>query len=166
MNMRHTEQPLNGVDEKRSDTPTGYTEKSGNNGVRFAVRKPIQDAPGYTISTDGTPRKWGRKLDIHKGPGGLPAVYVDGRERFLDEIVAYAFFGPPPTNIRGMDVHHFDADPLNCAVTNLAWRVCPEWREYVSERSTKRDMRPDHLPVMPRRIPPDGMRPTRRTFYF
>jgi hypothetical protein len=131
-----------------------------------AERRPIRSIPGYTISADGIPRKWGRKLDIQKGPGGLPVIDVHGVELFLDEVVAHAFFGPPPVHIRGMTVIHFDDDSLNCAVTNLAWRVCAEWEAFQRERELTRTMRPDHLPVAVPRIPASGMRPTRRTFFF
>jgi hypothetical protein len=132
-----------------------------------ATRKPIRGIPGYEISADGIPRKWGRRIAIHKGTGDLPVIDVNGVELFLDEVVAHAFFGPPPTNIRGMTVVHFDGDQFNCAVTNLAWRVCAEWAEFQNEREHKRHMRPDHLPVVTPRIPPGGMRPTKqRTFFF
>jgi hypothetical protein len=66
-----------------------------------------------------------------------------------------------------MTVVHFDGDQLNCAVTNLAWRVYPEWTAFQRERELKRHMRPDNLPNPQKRIPPSGMRPTKqRTFFF
>ena len=40
--------------------------------TRRATRQSIRDIPGYTISADGIPRKWGRRLDIDKGPGAYP----------------------------------------------------------------------------------------------
>jgi hypothetical protein len=130
--------------------------------IRVEARRGIDDLPGYTISADGIPRKWNRRLPIHKGAGGLPVVDVDGVERLLDEIVATAFLGPPPAPLRGVTVVHFDGDDFNCAVDNLAWRIDREWLERRGDLQTMAWMRPDHLPVMIPRIPPNGMRPTKQ----
>jgi hypothetical protein len=124
-----------------------------------AERRAIEGVPGYTISADGVPRKWGRIIPIDKGPGGLPVIDVNGVELLLDEVVCRAFFGQPPRPIRGMTVVHFDGDLLNCAVTNLAWRVHPDWITRQRERSIAKVMRPDFLPVRPRHVPPEGMTP-------
>lgn len=121
-----------------------------------AERRSIQEIPGYTISADGVARKWGRRLPIHKGRGGLPVIEVARQELFLDEVVCWAFFGPPPQPLRGMTVVHFDGDLFNCAVTNLAWRVHPDWVARRRELSIARAMRPDFLPVAPPRTPPGG----------
>ena len=130
-------------------------------------RRPVVDAsPGYEISADGTPRKWGRQIPISKGLGGLPTVAVDGYERLLDEVVAWAFFGPPPDDIRGMTVVHFDNDPLNCRVDNLAWRRCDDYVNRRRELRTMKLMRPDHLQTVVPRMPARGIRPSRRILIF
>ena len=83
----------------------------------------------------------------------------------LDEVVAFAFLGSPPVDIKGATVLHFDGDAFNCRVDNLRWLVCPEWTEYATEREVRRLMRPDHLPNPQRRLPPEGQ-DRKRTFYF
>jgi hypothetical protein len=105
-------------------------------------RRLIEGAPGYQISADGTPRRYNRPLPITKDLGGLPTVNIGGIDRLLDEIVCYAFHGPPPYDIRGMTVSHFDGDMLNCAAGNLAWRVDPEW---LTKHLTLPLMRPSNL---------------------
>jgi len=89
-------------------------------------------------------------------------IDVCGVERFLDEVVCHAFLGDPPQPLRAMTVVHFDGDILNCAVTNLAWRVHPDWVARCEELSMMRAMRPDFLPAAEKRVPPEGMRPARR----
>jgi hypothetical protein len=125
--MRHAEGRPNEGAEKRSDTPTGYTESKGVDDSRGATRKPILGIPGYKINAAGIPWKWDREMRIEQGIAGLPVIFIFGEELLLDEVVARAFFGPPPINIRGMTVVHFDGDDFNCRVDNLAWRECPEW---------------------------------------
>jgi hypothetical protein len=105
-------------------------------------RRPIEGAPGYQISADGTARKWNRRIPITKNLGGFPTVNIGGIDRLLDEIVAFAFHGRPPYDIRGMTVTHFDANPFNCAADNIAWRVDPEW---LTKHQTLPLMRPSHL---------------------
>jgi hypothetical protein len=103
-------------------------------------RRSIEGAPGYQISADGTPRKWNRRLPITKDLGELPTVNIGGIDRLLDEIVAFAFHGRPPYDIRGMTVTHFNI--WNCAASNIAWRVDPEW---LTKHLTLPLMRPSNL---------------------
>lgn len=114
----------------------------------------VDASPGYEISADGTPRKWNRRMEISKGPGGLPTIEVDGLERLLDEVVAYAFQGRPERHISGMTVVHVDGDGWNCAASNLAWRVDPDWETRQWQRWHTKLMRPDFLPHRIPRTPP------------
>jgi hypothetical protein len=150
--MRHAEATQEAQATVRSDTPIGYTEGSGKMSSTRATRKSIRDIPGYTISADGIARKWNRKLDIHKGPRDLPVIDVNGVKHLLDEVVARAFLGPPPCDLRGVTVVHFDNDPLNCAVDNIAWRIDREWLESRVERQVQARMRPAYRRPTKQRI--------------
>jgi hypothetical protein len=136
VNMRHAEQPQGREQISAGDTPNGK--------LKVSSRRKIAGLTAYEISADGTPRKWGRRLPIHKGLGGLPVIDVNGVERLLDEVVARAFLGPPPCDLRGVTVVHFDNNPLNCAVDNIAWRIDREWLESRVERQVQARMRQDN----------------------
>jgi hypothetical protein len=105
-------------------------------------RRTIDGVPGYQISADGIARKWNRRLTITKDLGGFPTVNIGGIDRLLDEIVCFAFHGRPPYDIRGMTVTHFDGNLWNCAASNIAWRVDPEW---LTKHKTLPLMRPSNL---------------------
>ena len=132
--------------------------------VKAERRQMVDAPPQYQISADGTPRKWNRRLKITKDLGGLPTIRVEGGYRLLDEVVCWTFLGPPKRHINGMTVVHFDLDPFNCSVDNLAWRVDPEWLECVKGAKAHELMRPDHLQVRIPRIPPRHQR--RRMVFF
>jgi hypothetical protein len=123
--------------------------------IKVSSRRRIAGLAAYTISADGTPRKWGRPMLIDKGPGGLPVIVVNNEELLLDEVVAYAFLGRPPAPWQAMTVVHFDGDYWNCRVDNIRWQVCPEWADAEFERRARAMARPDNR------------RPTKqRTFFF
>ncbi|GLP83985.1 hypothetical protein TUM20984_54050 [Mycobacterium antarcticum] len=141
--MRHAEATITGLASERLDTPTGYNHDTVNEVSTRAERKSIEGIPGYTISTLGVPRLWGRPLNIDKQELlGVPVILVGDGERFLDEVVAMAFLGPPPAPIRGVTVLHFDGDVFNCRVDNLRWIVDPEWDALRTEHEMQFHMQP------------------------
>jgi hypothetical protein len=121
VNMRHADQMETKQQKSAGD--------GSNDKIKVSAWRNIGGLVAYTISACGTPRKWGREIHIDKGPGGLPVINVNKIELLLDEVVAWAFLGPPRAPLRAMTVVHFDGDDWNCQVDNLAWRVCPEWAE-------------------------------------
>lgn len=62
--------------------------------------------------------------------GEVQPAYADGSsDRFVDEIVAWEFHGPPPLPWRYVTVAHLDGDPANHAPNNLRWDTDTEWLE-------------------------------------
>jgi hypothetical protein len=113
------------------------------------------------ISADGTPRKWNRLVPITKDLAGLPTIRVDGHNLLLDEVVCWAFHGRPKPHIRAVTVVHFDDDPLNCAASNVAWRIDLEWQARQRYLDTLRTM-----PLVITKNPPRSLHPSRRILYF
>jgi hypothetical protein len=106
-----------------------------------AERRPIVGAPrGWTISADGTPRKWGRTVLILKDFGGLPTIDVGGVKRLVDEVVAETFLGAPHS--RHTVIMHFNGDDLDCSVTNIAWKRSEERDRSRTEAYVKWLMKP------------------------
>jgi hypothetical protein len=149
---------MRNADKERHADKSEVGDTQFDNLVSGAVRS-IEGIPGYTISAEGIPRKGDNLVPILKSNCGLPIIFTNGLQRFLDEVVAHAFLGPPPCPMRGATVVHFDGDDWNCAVTNIAWRVDPDWLEYATQAEVEDWMRPDHRQVMVVRVPPGGMKP-------
>jgi hypothetical protein len=82
------------------------------------------------------------------------------RERFVDEIVAWEFLGPPPKDIRGMHVLHKDGDRSNPAAANLLWVEDDEYFETMKFYSLRRAMQHSLVPPA-RRTMRGGLTPTR-----
>jgi hypothetical protein len=124
--------------------------------VKRYERRAVAGAPNYyTVSADGTVRKYDRRLTPTKTIAGLPSIDlgknytghllpVEG-EHLLDEIVALAFHGRPDCPFMAATVIHDDGDVFNCHADNLTWAVCSDWLH----TGIVALMRPDHIP--PRR---------------
>lgn len=108
-------------------------------------RRPICGARGWTASSDGRVRKWGRVEPIKRGLGGFPVIVINGEEHYLDTVICRVFHGEPPYHLSlpGICVKHGNGDHLDCSAQNLSWMVDPHWRIDYEIRPL---MRPDFIP--------------------
>jgi hypothetical protein len=108
-------------------------------------RRPINGAVGWTASSDGRVRRWGRVEPIKQGLGGHLVVVINGEEHYLDTVICRVFNGEPPyhLSVPGMCVKHANGDILDCSASNLSWNVDPDWyrQHYIAPL-----MRPDFIP--------------------
>jgi hypothetical protein len=88
------------------------------------MRKPIPEAPGYSISDEGVVygKITGAPLKPWVGSHGYKMVRlrIDGKgfTRLVHRLVLSAFVGEPST---GQEACHANGDRLDCALDNLRW---------------------------------------------
>jgi hypothetical protein len=90
----------------------------------------VTGATGYEVSDLGRVRSHrvrGRKgrlrstsyqLSLRPGRGGYARVHIDGRIRFVHQLVLEAFVGPRPS---GLLTRHLNGVPSDNRLVNLAW---------------------------------------------
>jgi hypothetical protein len=122
-------------------------------------RKDVQGTQGWEVNRKGEFFRYRQRREttgdraptIDLGPyydGRIPPAYGDARERFVDEIVAWEFLGPPPKHIKGMHVLHKDGDGSNCAADNLLWVIDDEYFDALAFYKTERAMQHSSVPPM------------------
>lgn len=76
----------------------------------------------YEVSDQGRVRSWARGpcrvLKPSLSVRGYPRVHIASRTIEVHRLIALAFLGAPPA---GLEVRHLDGNPLNAALTNLAY---------------------------------------------
>lgn len=131
------------------------------------ARRDVPGAPGWQIAADGTPYRYDRrheptgrlrnKIDLgdnYTGPIPLAHEHVEwitdksghkrrkiNRERFLDEIVYHAWYGPLPW--RRTTIRHLDGNASNCAPANLVAVADGAFIKAANEKHTLKMMKPD-----------------------
>ena len=86
------------------------------------MQKEIQGHPDYTITDYGEViSSKGRNLRVLLPyySGRYPKVTIDGKKRYVADLVAEAFL-PEPSN-PNCKIFYIDGNPMNCNVDNLAW---------------------------------------------
>jgi hypothetical protein len=89
------------------------------------IWKDIEGHPGYRVSSFG--RVWsdkaGRVLKATVYKRGYPGVTLNGKNRYVHQLVAQAFFSNPDNK---KTVNHKDGDKTNNHVDNLEWATYTE----------------------------------------
>jgi hypothetical protein len=80
----------------------------------------VPDALDYEVSKSGDVYSFKTEqfLTLSDSATGYKTVRIDGKNRYVHELVLTTFKGKRP---KGMEARHLDGDKLNCYEDNLEW---------------------------------------------